>query len=40
MDLNKTMGKQDVSGHNRWHTDIPATFSVDFGETFRMEYLD
>ncbi|XGA30457.1 acetamidase/formamidase family protein [Virgibacillus sp. CBA3643] len=26
VDLNKTMDKQDVPGHNRWHPDIPAAF--------------
>ncbi|WLV24521.1 acetamidase/formamidase family protein [Aciduricibacillus chroicocephali] len=40
VDLSKTMDQQDVPGHNRWHPDIPAAFSVDPGETFRMECLD
>lgn len=40
VDLNKKMDKQDMVGHNRWHPDIPAVFSVDPGESFRMECLD
>ena len=34
------MDQQDHPGHNRWHPDIPAAFSVDPGESFRMECLD
>lgn len=40
VDLNKKMDKQDMVGHNRWHPDIPPVFSVDPGESFRMECLD
>lgn len=40
VDLNKTMDQQTTPGHNRWHPDIPAAFSVEPGETFRMECLD
>lgn len=40
VDLNKKMDKQNMVGHNRWHPDIPAAFSVDPGESFRMECLD
>lgn len=40
VDLNKKMDQQDHPGHNRWHPDIPAAFSVDPGESFRMECLD
>ena len=36
-DLNKTMDQQEVPGHNRWHPDIPAAFSVNPGESFNME---
>lgn len=40
VDLSKPMDKQDIPGHNRWHPDIPAAFSVDPGQSFRMECLD
>ncbi|CAM3842813.1 formamidase [Alkalicoccus chagannorensis] len=40
VDITKKMDKQDVPGHNRWHPDIPAAFSVEPGESFRMECLD
>lgn len=40
VDLNKSMDKQDIPGHNRWHPDIPAAFAVDPGESFRMECLE
>lgn len=40
IDLNKKMDEQAHPGHNRWHPDIPAAFSVEPGETFRMECLD
>lgn len=40
VDLNKKMDQQAHPGHNRWHPDIPAVFSVDPGESFRMECLD
>lgn len=40
IDLNKKMDQQDHPGHNRWHPDIPAAFSVELGESFRMECLD
>ncbi|MFB4159564.1 formamidase [Geomicrobium sp. JSM 1781026] len=40
VNLSKKMDKQAVPGHNRWHPDIPAAFSVNPGESFRMECLD
>lgn len=40
VDLNKPMDQQDVPGHNRWHPDIPAAFSVNPGTSFRMECKD
>mgnify|MGYP002757129183 FL=1 len=40
VDLNKKMDQQAHPGHNRWHPDIPAAFSVEPGESFRMECLD
>lgn len=40
IDLHKTMDQQAHPGHNRWHPDIPAAFSVEPGESFRMECLD
>lgn len=40
VDVNKTMTEQDQVGHNRWHPDIPALFSVDPGESFRLECKD
>lgn len=40
IDLSKKMDQQDHPGHNRWHPDIPAAFSVELGESFRMECLD
>ncbi|MCM3740983.1 acetamidase/formamidase family protein [Oceanobacillus luteolus] len=40
VDLNKTMDQQEVPGHNRWHPDIPAAFSVNPGESFKMECLE
>lgn len=40
VDLNKSMDEQEVPGHNRWHPDIPAAFSVNPGATFRLECKD
>jgi formamidase len=40
IDLTKKMDQQEMPGHNRWHPDIPAVFSADPGESFRMECLD
>lgn len=40
IDLTKKMHEQKLPGHNRWHPDIPAAFSVDPGEVFKMECLD
>ncbi len=40
IDLSKKMDQQAQPGHNRWHPDIPAAFSVEPGEAFRMECLD
>ncbi|MGC8227996.1 formamidase [Pseudobacillus badius] len=40
LDLNKPMEQQAHPGHNRWHPDIPAAFSVEPGEVFRMECKD
>lgn len=40
VDLSKRMDEQAVPGHNRWHPDIPAAFSVNPGTSFRMECLD
>lgn len=40
VDLTKRMDEQDVVGHNRWHPDIPAVFSVNPGEAFRMECIE
>ncbi|MGY0411750.1 formamidase [Staphylococcus sp. mip270_02] len=40
IDLSKKMDQQDHPGHNRWHPDIPAAFSVEIGESFRIECLD
>ena len=37
LDLNKVMEEQEQPGHNRWHPDIPAIFSVNPGESFRMD---
>ena len=37
IDLTKRMEDQKHPGHNRWHPDIPAAFSVNPGEAFRME---
>lgn len=37
IDQSKSMGEQDVPGHNRWHPDIPAVASVDPGTDFRMD---
>ena len=31
IDLSKKMDQQDHPGHNRWHPDIPAAFSVELG---------
>ncbi|MEK4027973.1 formamidase [Pseudobacillus sp. FSL P4-0506] len=40
LDLSKPMEQQAHPGHNRWHPDIPAAFSVEPGESFRMECKD
>ncbi|UAT30315.1 acetamidase/formamidase family protein [Bacillus badius] len=40
LDLSKPMEQQAHPGHNRWHPDIPAAFSVEPGEVFRMECKD
>ncbi|MFT4413753.1 formamidase [Fredinandcohnia humi] len=40
IDLKKPMEEQAHPGHNRWHPDIPAAFSVDPGTSFRMECKD
>lgn len=40
VDVDKIMTEQDQVGHNRWHPDIPALFSVDQGESFRLECKD
>lgn len=40
LDLSKPMEEQIHPGHNRWHPDIPAAFSVDPGTAFRMECQD
>lgn len=40
LDLSKPMEEQLHPGHNRWHPDIPAAFSVDPGTAFRMECQD
>ncbi|MGE6259956.1 formamidase [Heyndrickxia sporothermodurans] len=40
IDLSKPMQDQAHPGHNRWHPDIPAAFSIDPGTTFRMECKD
>lgn len=40
IDLTKKMHEQKHPGHNRWHPDIPAAFSVEPGEIFKMECLD
>ncbi|MFD1706984.1 formamidase [Siminovitchia sediminis] len=37
LDLSKPMEEQAHPGHNRWHPDIPAAFSVDPGTAFRMD---
>ncbi|MBM7715806.1 formamidase [Siminovitchia sp. FSL H7-0308] len=37
LDLSKPMEGQAHPGHNRWHPDIPAAFSVNPGTAFRME---
>lgn len=40
IELDKTMDQWAQPGHNRWHPDIPAIFSVDPGESFRLECKD
>ncbi|MGE7768024.1 formamidase [Peribacillus sp. NPDC096540] len=40
LDLSKPMEQQAHPGHNRWHPDIPAAFSVELGQSFRMECKD
>ncbi|WP_066391757.1 formamidase [Neobacillus mesonae] len=40
IDLSKPMEEQLHPGHNRWHPDIPAAFSVDPGTSFRLECKD
>lgn len=37
VDQGKSMRKQTVPGHNRWHPDIPAAASVEPGAEFRLE---
>lgn len=34
VDLTKTMEKQDIPGHNRWHPDISAVVSVKHRDVF------
>ncbi len=40
VDLNKPMTEQEVTGHNRWHPDIPPVAAVNPGAVFRMECKD
>jgi formamidase len=40
IDLTKSMDRQELPGHNRWHPDIPAVVSVNPGEVFRIECKD
>ncbi|MGM7635224.1 formamidase [Bacillus sp. Hm123] len=40
LDLSKPMEEQAHPGHNRWHPDIPAAFSVEPGTAFRMDCKD
>jgi formamidase len=40
VDLNKPMTEQEVTGHNRWHPDIPPVAAVKPGAVFRMECKD
>ncbi|MEH7356439.1 formamidase [Neobacillus drentensis] len=40
LDLSKPMEEQLHPGHNRWHPDIPAAFSVEPGTSFRLECKD
>jgi formamidase len=40
IDLTKSMSKQEIPGHNRWHPDIPAVVSVKRGDVFRIECKD
>ncbi|PAQ13490.1 formamidase [Bacillaceae bacterium SAOS 7] len=40
LDLSKPMEEQVHPGHNRWHPDIPAAFSVEPGTAFRMDCKD
>lgn len=40
LDLSKPMEEQLHPGHNRWHPDIPAAFSVEPGTVFTMEVQD
>jgi formamidase len=40
IDLTKSMSKQEIPGHNRWHPDIPAVISVKPGDVFRIECKD
>jgi formamidase len=40
VDLTKSMDKQELPGHNRWHPDIPAVVSVNPGDVFRIECKD
>lgn len=40
VDLTKPMDEQEISGHNRWHPDIPAAVSVNPGSIFRIECKD
>src|SRR3954465_15921081 len=40
VDLTKSMSKQEIPGHNRWHPDIPPVVSVKPGDVFRIECKD
>jgi formamidase len=40
VDLTKSMDRQELPGHNRWHPDIPAVVSVNPGDVFRIECKD
>lgn len=39
-DLTKSMDKQALPGHNRWHPDIPPVAEVKPGDVFRVECID
>ena len=38
LDSTKTFTQQQLTGHNRWHPDIPPVATVKPGESFRVEY--